>query len=261
MPVILRVGSAFTDSAIPKIQRDRIITDGCKFVYDFSDPFSWSPQRAPVDGESVVNLVRDGDTADVELSGSNTIGWSGGGFVFDAEGSTERVLFPAAATLGAGTTGLVFSTWVRHEANGAAFYAIAGNTYQTSANNQYAIAHLGTDAADTLRLYANGAHVKATGVAIGAVTQLAVAYLTEDGGSTYKVRGYKNGASVGETASVAGLNQPGVSGIASIGDLGGFNSGWVGRVYRTWLTDTGSDGSDPDALVALDYTENAGRFS
>lgn len=274
--LILRIpGAAFSDHTLPVLNRDALIAPGSKFIYDFADSYCWPSQAAPVGTGAVVkNLVDGASAASVYLANGATLGFSGGGMVFDARADEGIVIPDSAGMLSANNDGFLYGIWLKHgkQSNKASQMLVAGNTYQTSAENQYACGFVGDTGA--YRMYVSGKrNGDITGVVEGQVVQLAVAYLP-DGRGGHKVRLYMNGAPLfADVATEGPLNVPVSSARTnSIGrspmGAGGFVQEWCGSVFRNWLEDLSL--SQPtvalraayaDDQVAKDYAMNLGRFS
>ncbi|MEE8873094.1 hypothetical protein [Pseudomonas helleri] len=276
MTLILRIpGASFTDDTLPVLRRDSIAERGTKFIYDFASPYSWPSQQAPIgSGEVVNNLVNGAASAAIYLANGATLGFSGGGLVFDVRADEGVAIPDSVGMLPANNNGFLYSIWLKHgkQTNKTSQMLVAGNTYQTSAENQYACAYVGDTGA--YRMYASGArNGDITGVLEGQVVQLAVAYLP-DGAGGHKLRLYKNGAPLlSDVAATGPLKVPvNAARTNSIrrgpSGAGGFVQEWCGSVFRNWLEDLALSEPNPDARaayadaqVAKDYANNLGRFS
>lgn len=267
MTLILKAaGVTFTDATLPVLYRDSIINANTLYCLDFADTFCWPAQAAPANGAVLNNLTPTGSAASATLGTSKTLGFSGGGFVFDAQ-TAQAITLPAEGLLTAANTGFLFTTWLKHgtQSNPTDFSMVAGNTYQTGAENQYCVSYQGST--DTYRLYCDASVVQSTGHAVGDKIQFAIAYLP-DGSGGYKLRGYKNGARIGSEVATAGaLNVPVTTGKANnIGGPAGFTETWCGSVFRLFLENLSGQSAavaaaQADAQVAKDYAANASRFS
>lgn len=274
MTLVIEIpGVVFTDKTLPVLVRDALISSGTRFLYDFSNPYSWESQANPADGSKVSNLVSGGAQGTVYVGSGQTIEFVGGGFRFDKE-LLEGVVIPdSAGMLAASNAGFIYTVWVKHLAqtanNNQAL--IAGNAYGTGLENQYSCSYVWSD--NTYRMTADSTRPGTIILAVNEIAQLSIAYLP-DGAGGFKVRGYKNGVKVGtDSATAPPLNVPVTAGRAagignSLNQSSLFSHDWTGVVFRTWLEDisisqpTAALRSDyADAQVAKDYANNTGRFS
>lgn len=272
MPLIIRIpGSSFTDPDLPVLSRDSIIKTGTRFVYDFSNKYSWGKQADPENGDTVKSLLAKAADANIYIGVGTAMQFEGGGFKFDKQPLKGVMIPDSAGMLAANNTGFIYTIWVKHltqlASNNQAL--VAGNTFQVGAENQYSCSYVWADSAYHMRV--NGSRVIIS-VAANEVAQLAMAYLP-DGSGGFKARAYKNGVQVGsDVVTVAPLKVPSSAGrSAGIGNSPGQNSGfshdWTGIVYRSWLEDLAL--SEPDAAlraayaneqVAKDFSQNVSRF-
>ena len=276
MTLIIRIpGVTFSDQTLPILSRDAMIAAGSKFIYDFADSYCWPTQAAPLStGESVKNLVDGASAANIYLANGATLGFAGGGLTFDSQ-ADEGVNIPdSVGMLASNNDGFLYCVWLKHGAqtNVVSQSLVAGNTYQTGAENQYACSYLGDTG--VYRMTVDGArNGDIPGIVVGQVVQLAVAYLP-DGVGGHKIRSYKNGVPfLADVPTIGALNVPiSTARTNAIGrnssGAGGFVQEWVGTVFRNWLEDLSL--SQPtatlrsayaDAQVAKDYAQNVGRFS
>lgn len=276
MPIIIRIPDVqFTDSSLPILGRDPMLTPGSRFILDFADPYCWPSQAAPsANGQVVKNLVESKADASIYFSPGQAPGFSGGGLTLGARAEQGVAIPDSVGMLASNNDGFLYSIWLKHgvQVNKVSQSLVAGNTYQTGAENQYACAYV----ADTnvYRMYADGArNGDVAGIEVGQIVQLAIAYLP-DGSGGHKVRLYKNGAQLfADSPAVGPLNIPvNVGRTCSIGrnsvGAGGFVQEWVGSVFRNWLEDislaqpvVAQRAAYADAQVAKDYAQNLGRFS
>lgn len=276
MTLIIRIpGTAFSDQSLPILGRDSLLTAGSRFILDFADSYCWSSQAAPSsNGQVVKNLVENKANATIYFTPGQAPGFSGGGLTFGVRTEEGVVIPDTVGMLPSNNDGFLYSVWLKHgiQVNKASQSLVAGNTFQTGIENQYACAYLAD--IDVYRMYADGdRNGDVSGIAVGQIVQLAIAYLP-DGAGGHKIRLYKNGLPfLADKAVVGPLNIPVNAGrTSSIGrnstGTGGFVQEWVGTVYRNWLEDLTL--SQPvstlraayaDAQVAKDYAQNLGRFS
>lgn len=275
MLVIRLPGVTFSDESLPILGRDPLLAAGSKFIFDFADSYCWPSQAAPVaNGQVVKNLVESKADASIYFSPGQAPGFAGGGLTFGVRAEEGVAIPDSVGMLASNNDGFLYSIWLKHgvQVNKASQSLVAGNTYQTGAENQYACAYLADT--DVYRMYADGArNGDVTGIAVGQIVQLAIAYLP-DGSGGHKVRLYKNGAPyLADAAAVGPLNIPvNIGRTNSIGrnstGAGGFVQEWVGTVFRNWLEDLSVSQPNAtqraayaDAQVAKDYAQNVGRFS
>ena len=275
MLVIRLPGVTFSDESLPILGRDPLLAAGSKFIFDFADSYCWPSQAAPIaNGQAVRNLVETKADASIYFTPGQSPGFSGGGLTFGVRTEEGVVIPDSVGMLGSNSDGFLYSIWLKHgvQVNKVSQSLVAGNTYQTGIENQYACAYL----ADTgvYRMYADGErNGDVTDIAVGQIVQLAIAYLP-DGAGGHKIRLYKNGAPfLADKAVVGPLNIPvSVGRTSSIGrnstGTGGFVQEWVGSVFRNWLEDLSVSQPNStqraayaDAQVAKDYVQNLGRFS
>ena len=276
MTLIIRIPDVvFTDASLPILGRDTMLSAGAKFIYDFADSYCWPSQAAPTsNGQVVKNLVESMEDASIYFSPGQAPGFAGGGLTLGVPAEQGVAIPDSVGMLASNNDGFLYSIWLKHgeQLNKASQSLVAGNTYQSNIENQYACAYL----ADTgvYRMYADGErNGDVTGIAVGQIVQLAIAYLP-DGAGGHKIRLYKNGAPfLADKAVVGPLNIPvNAARTNSIGrnstGAGGFVQEWVGTVFRNWLEDlsvsqpnAAQRAAYADAQVAKDYAQNVGRFS
>jgi hypothetical protein len=260
MALILKSDQATTDSTLPYLEADAIINTGTKFVFDFADPSCWAAQRAPLNNETFVNLVRGGNVATAVVPATQSIGFVNGGLVSSAASAGERVLLPVEAKLATTTQSFLFAVWIKHNATqlAGALHAVAGwANNQLGADNVYSMAYNAT--IGRYEFFLNGAGSVYVPTGDGQIIQMVMGLIKV--GSLYYRRLYINGARQGADVLIAytALNQT-TNSSPQLGFVGGHVNDWNGTIYRSWLEDTGLSGANPDTQVALDYAENSARF-
>lgn len=247
----------FTDTTIPKLYRDAVITDGTIFCYDFADPTSWVKQANALTADEVLNLV-DGGAPGVTTALTFT---AGKGFATGL-GVADRIVLPDAAKLAGNTGGFLFVIWMKPGSQSNALGGqVAGYCYDATSgpwciywtNPNYKF-FINGELENTLYITPNTA-----------IKQMGIAWV-DNGDGTFDNRIYIDGAL--HSSSVATYNTiqaPATAPTsATLGD--GLNAGTlapyhIGTMYRAFMDDLGVSGADPLTLIQRDWAANNGRFS
>ena len=261
MSLITKIpGVIFTDTSLPKLYRDAVITAGTQFVFDADDTYSFAKQATPTPGVDVW----------VDLSPKNATAAFGSACPFDTDGFTTSTVtnvvtgihLPASGKFGPTPAGFIFTYWFKYLYANTIFYpAFAGLSNNTSlGTHQYSIDNGNNNG--LIRLVVDSAIYQFIGVP-GTIYQLAVA-AKKLGNGTYQLMTFKNGelvfnSSPGRTV----LGQSTNMANPVIGASGGFGPAVNQKAYRCWYDDTSTlaDQAAITALVLKDYNANVGRFS
>jgi len=261
MTLITKIpGVTFTDTTLPKLYRDSIITAGTKFCFDAGDTYSYAKQDTPVAGV---------DTW-LDLSPNAASATFGSACPFDADGFTTSTVtnvatgiqLPASGKFGPTPAGFVFTYWFKYLAASTSFYpAFVGlSDGTTTGTNQYSIDN--GNNSGIIRAMVDSYSAQFAGIP-GSIYQLALAAKLL-GNGTYQLMIFKDGAllatsSPGRTVlgQSSGMTHP------VIGASGGFAHAQNQKVFRCWYDDTSTlaDQAAITALVLKDYNANVGRFS
>lgn len=248
-------GITFTNTTIPKIYRDEVVTKGGIYCYDLADATSWVKQSNSVSGDVIANLVDGGEVATLT---SDALTFAGGGFTNFAVAGTQRILLPDAAKLEANTGGFLVAVWIKPGTQTqAAADLVAGYRYVDT--GPWGIRYTSPNH----KVLVNG-EVVSLGTLTSAVHQVVMGWVPVSAG-VFEKRVYLDGALFSASASPATLQAPTTLPTkATLGDAygtTGLNSLWVGSIYRSWMDDLGVSGADPLVLVQKDWAANNGRFS
>lgn len=256
--LIFRLPGLFTDTTIPKLYRDKVITAGTKFCFDAKDTYSFPRQAAPVPGLDVwVNLVDGGPSGGF----TGAIGFDGG-FKLASSGG-RRIVLPASGIAPANADGFVAIIWVKlGTATGGSVVLNAGSDYNAS-GNQYAMTW--SRAGGDLRFHVGGWQLNAVLTANAKpedVYQFAMSMKKRPSDGKYDLTAYINGVAKGKSISAyTSMPQPTASYpnplIGAGPNLSDIN--WDGVVYRSVYDDCSVKSAAE--LVALDYAENHLRIA
>ena len=255
MSLILRIpGTSFSDTSIPLLRNDIVANAGTLDIFDALDAdISWTSQADPAEGVDTWKSLIGSNTA----SFAGTTGWSNG-FTIDA--TADQITMPSTFKRPANGEGVVI------------FWLKVGTQAFTSGSNNY-IARVGnigtnqwicymqygaTDASTYINFYTGNNSGIVLTMAVSTlpasrVVQLAISMELVDGVYVYKsfVNGVKDTT---VTTALTSLPQPSGQMI-----FGGSTNAFNGTVLRALVDDLSA--TTPEALVALDYSNNVGRFA
>ncbi len=247
--------ATFSDTALPILYGDAVMTTGSVFCFDFLDPVVWPSQSSAVLDDTFINLVSGGGDA----TATNALTFAGGGFDFTVT-TFQSIQLPAVADLTAGTGGFVVTVWITHETQSQAF---AGHVfgYRNVTEGTWGLRY---QAPQYLAMI-NGEEVTVDRALFedNLPHQLSMAWVKMPDNS-FEKRVYVDGVVTHSSASayttVQAIAAP--PGYPSLGDglTTGLNGFWEGSIYRAWGDDLGVSGADVAKLLATDLAENAGRF-
>lgn len=251
MSIIIKTNSAFTDTSIPILYRDQVITPSTQFVFDALDTYSWPKQGTPLTTDVWQNLA----------SGSNATfnvvpGWSSG-FTFSGGASGSRIFLPTSGKVASNqTSGFLVIVWFKTTtvASGT-LQSIAGITGGTPATAQWM---LYLDGAKVITGSNGAAGPQINGNAANTVYQVALAY-DGDGAGNFVRSSWRNGQLIGQNApaAAASILQPSDTN-PGLGRMTGLPS-LQGTIYRC-VFDTLTTTKSVAEIVAADYAANVGRF-
>ena len=249
-------GATFTDTALPVLYPDAVMTPGTVFAFDFSNPVVWPAQADAVLDDTFANLVSGGGSA----IASRDLTFFGGGFDFSVFPAGQSIQLPAEAGLTANTGGFVATVWMKHEVQVQAF---AGHVfgYRNATEGTWGLRY------ENPKYYAiiNGEEVQVSRALFedGLPHQVSLAWVRLPDNS-YEKRVYVDGVVIHSSASAYTSIQTiaGPPDYPALGDGSntGLNGWWEGHLYRAWADDLGVSGKDVGDLLAVDLAENTGRF-
>lgn len=250
----IRLQAEFTDTSIPKLYRDKLITSGTRYVYDSIDTYSYSKQAAPNAGADVwKNLLDSGANATF----TGPLGFSKGFTI--ATTVNDYINLPASGIASPTADGFVAIIWFKMGTpndTGGASVINAGSSYSTT-TNQYAM----TFSNKELRFHVGG--WQRTAYFAGSyqptdIHQFAMSMKKRVSDGKYDLMTYIDGKLVGSTSisSFTTIPQPDAGySIPQIGSGPAYAAvGWTGEVYRTAYDDCSVKSAAE--LVALDWDEN-----
>lgn len=258
--LIFRLPGFFTDTTIPKLYRDKVITAGTKYCFDSKDTYSFEKQAAPAAGLDVwKNLLEGGDDATF----AGPLGFEGGGFSFKV-GATDIIKLPASGVAPANANAFVTAIWIKL---GTPTPATSEGIFGASDNfgddkNQYS-AHLFNNGGSVeLKLYIGA--VSATVLVrppADSIAQIGWSALKREADGKYDLKFYLNGVVVGSGIS-AGTSLPVPVDNTNprfgyLNRLVGVN--WTGSAYRVFYDDCSV--KTAESLIALDYADNHLRIA
>ena len=89
--IITKLSSAFTDTTLPKLYRDPILTAGSMFLFDLANPFCWNPANTVADGAVVNNLLDGAPGANLRIPSGTMTYVAGKGFQLSATATFQRI--------------------------------------------------------------------------------------------------------------------------------------------------------------------------
>ena len=262
MSLITKIpGVTFTDTSLPKLYHDAVITTGTKYVFDAGDTYSFAKQATPTAG---VDVWSDLTPNDSPAAFAGTVPFASGGFSFDPTAFGNTITLPTSGKFAAGADGFLFTIWLKHLAAATAAYSgIAGLADSTTPGvNQFSI-DSGPANSGQYRLCADGLISAYPTPAVNSINQFAIS-AKKNGGGTYDYFYYQNGVLLSTvTAGRTALGQSTLMASPVIGYVNGFSFGAHFRAFRAWQDDTSTltNQAAITALVLKDYNANVGRFS
>lgn len=256
----IRLQTEFTDPAIPKLYRDKVITTGTKYCFDARDEYSFVKQSAPSAGvDAWINLKEGGAAA----AFNGVIDFTGGGFTFSA-GGNDFIALPATGVAVASAHAFVTTLWIKlgtpAPASSQGIFGASDNFNDDK--NQYSAHFFSNAGVAELKLYQGSKSATAlVNPDSNRIVQLGWSAKKRSSDGKYDLKFYLDGA-VFNTAISAGttLPVPLANSVPRIGTLNGsVGVDWSGRAYRTFFDDCSVKSAE--ALVALDYAENMGRIA
>ena len=250
-------GVNFTDTTIPKLYRDAVITTGTRQVVDSLDPFSYAKQAAATTADVWKDLTPNANNAAFNTSFTFT---NGG---FEVVNGGNSINLGTSTKRAAGDAGFVQILWLKHIAvNSTLAYGwVAGCADNNNALLQWLI-DTGPTNSGQYRLQ-TGASTWAVTPAVGAVFQCALAAKKLNGVIEYYL--YVNGVETSRAVSAdTAIRVPTTQTASQVGgSWGPFGAGANFRVFRSVHDDTSSLATEAaiTAFVAADYTANTGRFT
>lgn len=254
----IKLQAEFTNTAIPKLYRDKVITAGTKYCFDTLDTFSFAKQAAPVAGVDVwKNLLDGGPTA--AFTGS--LGFSKGGFDFAAAGQ-QTVVLPASGISASSAEAFATAVWISCANDGTNQGIFGGADNFTDTTNQYSAHFFMNGGNAELKMYQGSRNVTvAINPLASEIVQLGWSAKKRASDGKYDLGFYKNGVLISQQVSVGtALATLTAQPLPRIGALNGnVGNSWPGRAYRAWFDDcsikTGAE------LIGIDYQQNAGRIA
>jgi len=256
--LFIQLPGEFSDTTIPKLYRDKLITAGTKFVFDSVDTFSWAKQTAPLATDVWINLLDGGATA----SFGTGIAFDKKAFKLIATGG-DIITLPASGIAASDADGFAMALWFLPDAPpyGSSIMTAADN-FNTL--NQYSMTWGESAANWALSVYVDGQKTDVgfpSTLPAATPLQLGLSYKKRASDGKYDLNVYKNGVSVRSFISAATtIKRPTTLTAPRIGDAPSYGqNGWQGHILRTWFDDC-SIKNAPD-LIALDYAENLARLT
>lgn len=256
----IKLNAEFSDLTIPKLYRDKVITEGTKYCFDSRDDYSYPKQGAPSAGlDTWVNLKDGGPAANF----SGGIGFAGGGFTF-VPGVADTINLPAAGVAPANADAFLTVLWIRV---GTPLPVTTQGVFGASDNfaddkNQYSAHFFSNGGTAELKLYQGSKSATAlVSPAANRIVQLGWSAKKRASDGKYDLKFYLDGAVYSSQISAGTvLPVPAVNTVPRIGILNGSVGGdWSGSAYRVFFDDCSI--KTAEALVALDYAENVGRIT
>lgn len=254
----IRLQAEFTDTTIPKLYLDKVITAGTRYVYDSQDTFSYVKQAAPSPGVDVwKNLLETGANA----SFVGPVGFSKGFTI--ASAVTDYINLPAVGIATPSADGFVAIVWVKMGTTsdtGGSSVINAGSGYNNT-TNQYAMTWNNKE----LRFHVGG--WQRTAFFAGSylatdIHQFAMSMKKRASDGKYDLVTYVDGQVSGSTniSAFTSIPQPAAGYLnPQIGSGPSYAAvGWSGEVYRVAYDDCSVKSAAE--LVALDYAENRLRI-
>lgn len=254
----IRLQAEFTDTSIPKLYRDKLITAGTKYVFDSQDTYSYEKQATPTPGVDVWRNLLD--------SGANATFSGAVGFVKGftlAAAVSDYINMPNSGIAAPTSDGFVSIIWFKlgtpSETGGSAVIN-AGSGYSAT-TNQYAMTWSNKD----LRFHVGG--WQRTAFAAGTwqpndIHQFAMSMKKRQSDGKYELVTYIDGQVSGSTSisPFTKIPQPDAGyPVPQVGSGPSYQAvGWGGEVYRVAYDDTSVKSAAE--IVALDYAENHVRI-
>ena len=251
--LFIQLPSEFSDTTIPKLYRDKVITAGTKYVFDSVDTYSWVKQTAPLTTDKWTNLLDGGATASF-----------GPGITFDKKafklntGTGDVITLPSSGIAAANADGFAMVFWILPDApTGACGIMGAADDFYTTC--QYAFTW---NASNQIIGWVSGIqqNVENSPVATSPL-QLGVSYKKRVSDGKYDITLWKNGVAIYTTVSPeTTIRRPTTQTNPKIGETCVFGSAaWAGHILRTWFDDCSI--TPAGTLITLDYSENLARLT
>lgn len=267
-------GVTFTNPALPKIEKDAVLTTGVLGLWDALSTDSWPQQAAPTGAAHTwLNLGRSGSALDADVGTDFT--WQGaGGFI--RPGTAASRISLGAPDLSTGSPSILVTAWVKIPSVPAALTPLVGRAQSTSAatDNQFMLS-IGSDGKprlDIMFLDIDGttmrvATMSGPNVITTGVHQLGFSVTFSGNTATYAL--YLDGAQIASASSSGSKLNPSTYSIAlgdrRVGNGGGSTTAGYGyyRAHVENLTQSMAavPGRTASTVVSSGYTNNAARFS
>jgi hypothetical protein len=280
MTLITRLSTAFTDTSLPKLRKDPVLTDaGSLVLYDFKAKANQAAGFDPASPQFVNIGSYTGRTsiAPISISANYAYDQTKGAIVWDA-GTTVSPI-PVEANASSGSSDLFNTTdaflvilWASRRATGlgtffANNYLCKGTGTSSSGDQSFYFANNGTTPSNSIiaRINFNTSSSHATSSAFiggpstgGNPVQLAMHWFYN--GSAWEMNAYSNKAkAAGEPTSADPLWLAGTN-LAFFQQTGGFG-GAGSQVHRLVIENLTASGRSVTDVLDLDYAYSNGRFS
>lgn len=256
----IKLNAEFSDLTIPKLYRDKVITEGTKYCFDSRDDYSYPKQAAPSAGvDKWVNLKEGGPVANF----TGGVGFAAGGFTF-VPGVSDLINLPASGVAPANADAFLTVLWIKV---GTPLPVSTQGIFGASDNfaddkNQYSAHFFSNGGVAELKLYQGSKSATALVAPVAnRVVQLGWSAKKRASDGKYDLKFYLDGVAYSSQISAGTvLPIPVVNASPRIGMLNGsVGADWTGSAYRVFFDDCSVKSAE--SLVALDYAENVNRFT
>lgn len=274
MTLITRLSTTFTDTTLPKLRKDPVLTDaGSLILYDFKATANQAAGFNPASPEFVNLGSYTGRTSITPALGANrSYDQSKGAIAAESDSAQISVENRSVEEIFNTTDSFLLILWASRRATnlGTFFfsnYLAKGSGTSGSGDQTISIANAGTTASNNVQMNLRLSDV--TGVADtfattagpttgGAPVQLAMHWFYD--GTQWKAHAYSNKTKDSEEASSANPLWVAASNMALFRNLGGYGSKGS-QVHRLVIENLTQSGRSATEVLNLDYAYSNGRFS
>lgn len=260
--VIQKLAASFTDTTLPKLFRDPLMTSGTLLLFDFLNAYcNPNADGALSVGTTFNNLVDGGAGGVIAVNGISSLSGKAGLSMTGGSASTKGITFGAVGAFddSAIKHSWLWTIWLKTVASSPTtgycpFLQLSPAGASTGVNSQL-WSDTGSDGYTVRFQQGNGSgttNSQRAATANGAVAQVAYRMTPSDG--TFEM--FYNGASTG-LASTGGPTSP----LSAAAMTVGIGSNYKGTIYRTQLEDLSVSGVAAASQVLLDYNTNSARFT